>query len=527
MVKLTLKTITEMIIEEKKKNVLENAIKVIKKRLRRLNRIAEREGFIYPCQELYDLFIADGGTLAERKRLRSTVRAVDSIAQTHAIKDDGTLYNPPTLPDKNKTDEFFKIIVFPISDNTVDISFLFAKVLDELRRLNFSYFTIRNSYQCRINRMHEELFLAGKTLYNKSDLKQLINRYRGKRNKGEMLRKDFIFRRKIVDMIFEIAQTGHYEWKYHKEERIPYDDELLEEFRCRFISELRSSGFKDSTVLGYDHALDIFLNYMNISTYLDLKAITPFKIQEFILNYLQQKTSKQLHQHIYHFRRILKFLKSSDILDTDHSWLILSPAIHVKHTVPYLDKNDESQILNELENATKRNKAMLLLCIRYALRQSDVVNLQFENIDWITDTITIKQFKTGGTVIFPLYADVGNAIMDYILNERPKLKNDTSYIFLREYAPYNKISDMSIFTHKIFQNADVKPVNGDSTGTHIFRYTLTRRMLEAKIPHQVITDTLGHKTSSSDKAYISMSDEMLKMCVLDLSVIGQKYWEDD
>lgn len=166
MKKLTLKEISDIIISEKEKSVSKYTLSVIQKRLRRLKRVAEHNGYIYPCQELYDLFIADGGTLAEQKRLRSTVRAVDSIAHTHAVKEDGALYNPPTLPDRNKTDVFFKTTVFPISDNTVDISFLFAKVLDELRRLNFTYFTIRNSYQCRINRMHEELFLAGKTLYN-------------------------------------------------------------------------------------------------------------------------------------------------------------------------------------------------------------------------------------------------------------------------------------------------------------------------------------------------------------------------
>lgn len=107
MEKLTLKTITEMIVEEKKKNLSEDALKVIKKRLRRLNRIADREGYIYPCQELYDLFIADGGTRKEQLRLRSTVKAVDLIAHTHAIKDDGDFYNPPALPEKKVVEEYF------------------------------------------------------------------------------------------------------------------------------------------------------------------------------------------------------------------------------------------------------------------------------------------------------------------------------------------------------------------------------------------------------------------------------------
>ena len=51
------------------------------------------------------------------------------------------------------------------------------------------------------------------------------------------------------------------------------------------------------------------------------------------------------------------------------------------------------------------------------------------------------------------------------------------------------------------------------------------RLLETQIPHQVITDTLGHASNDSDKYYYSMDEERLKMCCLDARWIGVKTWK--
>ena len=59
---------------------------------------------------------------------------------------------------------------------------------------------------------------------------------------------------------------------------------------------------------------------------------------------------------------------------------------------------------------------------------------------------------------------------------------------------------------RLFDKADVKTVNRDSRGTHVCRYTLTHKLLLKKVPHQVITDTLGHKSKESDKPYLSMDE---------------------
>jgi hypothetical protein len=79
---------------------------------------------------------------------------------------------------------------------------------------------------------------------------------------------------------------------------------------------------------------------------------------------------------------------------------------------------------------------------------------------------------------------------------------------------------------RLFDQADIQTVNRNSRGPHACRYTLTHKLLLKKVPHQVITDTLGHASKESDKPYLSMEEQMLRECPLTLSLIGQKYWEE-
>ena len=159
------------------------------------------------------------------------------------------------------------------------------------------------------------------------------------------------------------------------------------------------------------------------------------------------------------------------------------------------------------------------------LRDCDIHNLTLKEIDWRNDKLRLTQQKTGEPLILPLLSNVGNALMDYIINERPRRNDNYQYVFLRSQAPYNKLSTAYPTCSKLFAKLEIKPVNGDKSGIHIFRYSMVHKLLAAKVPRQVITDVLGHNSKESDKPYMSMDESMLKMCALDLSDTGRISWE--
>lgn len=192
----------------------------------------------------------------------------------------------------------------------------------------------------------------------------------------------------------------------------------------------------------------------------------------------------------------------------------------------YLSEKDQAELVAQLEKESKRNKAIILLAMHLGLRDCDICNLTFQSIDWQNDKISLVQTKTDEPITLPLLPDIGNALMDYILNERPKRTDHYPYIFLREKAPHHKLSTVYLICSKLFSLLEIKPINGKSKGVKLFRYSIVHKLLAAKVPHQVITDVLGHTSKESDKPYLSMEDSMLKMCALDLSVIGRISWKE-
>ena len=206
--------------------------------------------------------------------------------------------------------------------------------------------------------------------------------------------------------------------------------------------------------------------------------------------------------------------------------MVLTPAYQNMHLRPYITASDEEKLFQVMKSSPLRTRAMMRLALRLGLRDIDICNLRFSQIDWKNDRITLEQEKTGVTLCLPLLEDVGNAIMDYIMKERPEAAKGYPFVFVREQAPYRKITSMYSVCSKMFDRADIKTVNRKSRGTHVCRYTLTHKLLLKKVPHQVITDTLGHVSRESDKPYLSMEEQMLRECPLDFFLIGQKYWEE-
>ena len=82
------------------------------------------------------------------------------------------------------------------------------------------------------------------------------------------------------------------------------------------------------------------------------------------------------------------------------------------------------------------------MCIRDS--SSDVANLRFSNIDWEKEIIRLTQVKTGNPLELPLLEDVGEAIINYLKNARPK--TDSDHVFVRQVPPYTNFNPVS-YTH--------------------------------------------------------------------------------
>jgi integrase len=192
-----------------------------------------------------------------------------------------------------------------------------------------------------------------------------------------------------------------------------------------------------------------------------------------------------------------------------------------KTIIPILSDEEHDALKGVLKTlkAPLRDKAIILLALRTGLRAVDIVGLTLSDIDWVNDSITIAQSKTGNAFNIPLTADVGNALSAYICNERPKA--DTPVVFLSRIAPFRPLSGHSAcyaLVQRVFHLAGIR-LGSERKGIHVMRHTVASRMLARGVAVTTISSILGHSNKSSTDVYLSTDEARMSACVLEIAGI--------
>lgn len=131
------------------------------------------------------------------------------------------------------------------------------------------------------------------------------------------------------------------------------------------------------------------------------------------------------------------------------------------------------------------------------------------------------QRKTGVVLNLPLLADVGEAIADYLLHDRPAEVND-EHVFLRTQAPHVALAPSNGLHHVAscaFARTGIGSDPGMGHGFRVLRTSFATRMLEGDTPLPVISGALGHRGISSAKHYLVADEVHMRECCLDFAGI--------
>lgn len=134
--------------------------------------------------------------------------------------------------------------------------------------------------------------------------------------------------------------------------------------------------------------------------------------------------------------------------------------------------NEVTKLLDSIDLGNPcgiRDYAIILLITRLGLRSSDVANLRFSNIDWEREVIHLNQVKTGNPLELPLLKDVGEAIINYLKNARPK--TDSDHVFVRQVPPYTDFNPGAVgaLVRVRLQRSGIH-LEGKKKGSHTLRH---------------------------------------------------------
>jgi integrase len=267
----------------------------------------------------------------------------------------------------------------------------------------------------------------------------------------------------------------------------------------------------------------MFFRYLENMEIDNISNLTAINVSEFWgRDFFSGRKPMGVQAYAYKLKRLLIFLEDREIVSNKHLHLaiprVFAKQVSIVTTISHEAEQKLISIDKLPEPLGKRDQAMILLALRLGMRRSDIVGLKFSNISWQDDTITFIQQKTKVPVALPLLTDVGNALMEYILDSR--VVSDADEIFLRGYAPYKPMKSGSASKISLKYLSGFDAADCPEKGFHILRRTAATKLFENNVPSSVISASLGHLDPNSADVYLSTDSKKMRKCALSLYGIG-------
>jgi integrase/recombinase XerD len=145
-----------------------------------------------------------------------------------------------------------------------------------------------------------------------------------------------------------------------------------------------------------------------------------------------------------------------------------------------------------------RDRAILMLFATYGFRASEVAGLQLEQLNWEREIIAILRPKQRRTQEYPLIPSVGEAIIRYLQQVRPRCSHRE--IFLTLKAPFRRLSAGALY-HLVRSRLSALQIESLHRGPHSLRHACAGHLVAEKFSLKEVGDHLGHRSAFATRTY--------------------------
>jgi integrase/recombinase XerD len=163
-----------------------------------------------------------------------------------------------------------------------------------------------------------------------------------------------------------------------------------------------------------------------------------------------------------------------------------------------------------------RDHAILMLLALYGLRSGEIASLRLEDVDWEHDTLWVRRQKQRRTEQYPLTAIVGEALLRYLREVRPRC--DCRELFLTLNAPYRPLPHSSRY-YIVRSRLDALGIQSSRRGPHCLRHACANHLLASGFSLKQIGDHLGHRSAYATRIYAKVDLRELRQ-VAEIDIRG-------
>jgi len=161
--------------------------------------------------------------------------------------------------------------------------------------------------------------------------------------------------------------------------------------------------------------------------------------------------------------------------------------------------------LGQPGRSMRRGDAIVRCALDLGLRSGEVARISLDDIDWRAGTITLRHTKGRREDVLPLPASTGEAIAEYLKNERPKTHNRA--VFVRHIAPRDALVGPDL-VRKTIRQAYAR-AGLPYTRSHLLRHTMANRLLAGGSSLKEVADVLRHRSLNTTLVYAKLDSRKL------------------
>jgi len=153
----------------------------------------------------------------------------------------------------------------------------------------------------------------------------------------------------------------------------------------------------------------------------------------------------------------------------------------------------------------RRDFAVISVLARLGLRAAEVAGLALEDIDWRAGEVVVRG-KGRRDDHLPLPGDVGEALVGYITEGRPRIEGHRA-VFLTRYAPFGPMSTTAVtnVVQRACLRAGLAPVRA-----HALRHALATELLRRGSSLVQISQVLRHRDLATTAVYAKVDYASLR-----------------
>ena len=288
-------------------------------------------------------------------------------------------------------------------------------------------------------------------------------------------------------------------------------DMTLEQGQQIFLKALAGNNFSAESIRAYNADITQFLEFIK-SVRVDWN--TPTKIQRLdIVGFMNRlsgmnRTGTTRARKLASIRHFLKFLKENDVIAGNPAETITRARKEEKDPT-VLFKNEYKALLFEAQGSS-RDYAILMTFLKSGIRESELVALNLEDVDFAHDELIVREGKGKKERKIPLMPELKRALRRY-MGDRERQANiiDEETLFLARNGTSLNPSSIRKLVKKYYTKAGVR-----KSGVHTLRHTFSAHNANNGMPLADLQKVLGHKKKETTLKYIHVVNKSLRETML-------------